>query len=270
MDQMAKLNLRVDQAATMKSPHVEAGPDSKDCVTQFKYDYALSCAAEARTLPTGSQGRSEYFQEAITFFDAALERSPNNPQFHFSRGLVSAEKGDITSALNGFRNAIMYNPSEAHQYIMALQVGSEEANKRSPGTVSLTTLKIQSQIAEGSYGAAFSSAHADINICLARDTEPNLWNVQLMRIAAMQIGEERTYVNTLHLLEAKGVLNAHDPEYHPVGYRLTAEMRKNMLDEALVSGGEPARSKIWIDMETHDVTPINGTAVNVGPKAAKG
>jgi hypothetical protein len=268
MSDMAQPRVRLDQGEVSKGPHLDKALDPEELAgIEFKYEFALTCASEARNFPAGSDQHKENLNYAREFLDAALDAVPSDPRFHFSRGLISAELGDTTSAVSSFRNAIIYNPAGAPQYMSVLQMGSEAINGSSPGTISSTTLRIQSLIASGNYEGAFSAAHTNINGNLLRYTEPNLWNVQLMRVAAMQIGAERAYVETLNVLEQRGLLNAQDREYLPVGYKLTQEMRQEMRDEAAVGGANPARSKIWEDLKIRDIAPINSTAVNVGPKA---
>jgi hypothetical protein len=268
MAETTKQNSRVDQNHAIQGPHTDSGLEGGALESiQFKYEFALTCLAEARKFSAGSQDHKENLHYAHEFLDAALEAIPNNPQFHFSRGLVSVELGDATSAVNSFRNAVIYNPSGAAEYMSVLQIGSQEINRVAPGTISATTLKIQSQIAAGNYQAAFSTAHTDINGCILRNAEPNLWNVQLLRVAAMQIGAERAYVDILSNLEERGLLNAQDPEYLPVGYKLTEEMRQDMRDEVREPDGVHASSKLWDHLKIHDISPIDCTAVKVGPKA---
>jgi hypothetical protein len=268
MTQIAKQDSRGDQSHPIQGPHTDSGLEAGALESiQFKYEFAMTCVAEARKFPSGSPDHKENLHYAKEFLDAALEATPNNPQFHFSKGLVSAELGDTTSAMNSFRNAVIYNPSGAAEYMTVLQIGSQEINRLSPGTISATTLKIQSLIASGNYEAAFSAAHTDINGSILRNAEPNLWNVQLLRVAAMQIGAERAYVDILNNLEQRGFLNAQDTEYLPVGYTFTEEMRQEMRAEVIDPGGVHASSKIWSDLRIHDITPIDGTAVKVGPKA---
>jgi hypothetical protein len=151
-----------------------------------------------------------------------------------------------------------------------LQLGSEELNKVSPRSISPTTIKIQSHISDGDFHTAFRAAHAEINRCIERDAKPNLWDVQLMRVAAMQIGNERIYVDTLNVLEQRGVLDADEPEYLPVGYTITERMRQEMKDEATAEGEDPARSQLFAKLETHDISPIDKTAVRVGAKKVPG
>ena len=268
MNDMAQPRVRLDRGDAIKGPHLDKAPDTEELASiQFKYEFALTCASEARNFPLGSDERKENFNYAREFLDAALDAVPSDPRFHFARGVISAELGEVASAVSSFRNAVIYNPAGAPQYMSVLQMGSEEINRGSPGTISSATLKIQSLIAAGNYEAAFSAAHTDINGSLLRDAEPNLWNVQLMRVAAMQIGAERAYVDTLSLLERKGLVNAQDLEYLPAGYKLTEQMRQDMRDEATAGGAEPARSTIWANLEIYNVPPINALAVKVGPKA---
>jgi hypothetical protein len=83
----------------------------------------------------------------------------------------------------------------------------------------------------------------------------------------MRIGAERPYVDTLNLLEQKGLLSAQDLDYLPVGYKVTEQMRQEMREEANVNGAEPARSTIWNDLKFYNISPVDATAVKVGPKA---
>lgn len=257
---------RIDQGQGIKGTHTDAEGLSE--TIKFKFDYAMSCVEEARKFPADSAGRAEHYQEAKDFLDAALEARPSDPKFNFSRGLLAAEIGDATTAVNSIRNAVMYDPSNAPTYMTILQICSEQKNTETPGVISSTTLQIQGQIASGNYDAALRTAHGDINSSLLRDAEPNLWNVQLMRVAAMQLGEEKMYVQTLGLLEQKDILNAQDPDYLPVGYEFTEQMREQMRLETVESEGRVARSKIWSDLEVRHVTPIDKLAVKVGPKAS--
>lgn len=252
-------------ARSQQQPSLE--PEQAESL-QFKYDFALTCAAEARTFPVGSPKYQENMGYAKEYLDLALDANPTNPQFHFQRGLISAELGEVTAAVSSFRNAVIHDPARAATCMMVLQMGSEEINRLSPGTISPTTLKIQSHIASGEFDAAFRAAHTSINGSILRNTKPDLWHVQLMRVAAMQIGEERVYVEVLTHLERKGILNAHDPEYLPAGYELTGRMRQEMHEEVRGDRAAPARSVVWDAFEKYgNVDPIDRLAVKVGPKA---
>ena len=268
MNQIEKLRVRIDQRSEVENPRANQTLDHEalDAV-QFKHDFAMSCAAEARKLPVGSPEHKENMSIAREFLEEALEAIPSNPQFHFSRGVVCAEMGDLTAAVSSIRNAVMYDPANARQYMAILQHGSEDVATISPRAVSPLTLKIQSFIVEGNYEAAFKLAHSDVNGSIARESAPNLWNVQLMRVAAMQIQAERPYVETLTLLEQRGYLNAQESEYLPVGFSLTDQMRRSIREEASEGGEQPARSRIWRELEVHNVSPIDRTAVRVAPNA---
>ena len=76
----------------------------------------MSCVEAARKLPA----------------DAALEARPSDPKFNFSRGLLAAEMGDATTAVNSIRNAVMYNPSDAPVYMTVLQICSEQKKAETP------------------------------------------------------------------------------------------------------------------------------------------
>jgi hypothetical protein len=258
---------RIDAPASRQGPHNNQALDRDDLdAIQFNHDFARTCLEEARKHPVGSAEHKENLAHAAEFLDAALEATPYNPQFHFSRGLVSAEMGELTPAVNSFRNAVIYNPLKAAEYMTLLNIGSEELNRTAPGTISATTLKIQSLLARGDNDAAFSAAHTDANGAILRGAKPSLWNVQLMRVAAMQIGAERAYVEVLNLLEEKGFLDARDPDYLPIGYAVTEQMRQEMRDETNEVGGLFTKPGIWNELKVHYVEPINGTAVKVGAK----
>jgi len=146
-----------------------------------------------------------------------------------------------------------------------LQNGSKEVQEISPGSISEATINIQEHMVQGDYRAAFMMAHRSINASIEREAKPNLWHVQFMRIAAMQTGSERIYVETLNALEQRGVLDAQEAEYLPVGYTVTERMRQDMRDES-IPDGVPARSRILDELAVHDVYPIDKTAARVGPK----
>lgn len=269
MSQIEKARVRTDQQSEITGPHPDQALDHEalDAV-QFKHDFAMTCAAEARKFAVGSPEHKDNICTAREFLDDALAANPSNPQFHFSRGIVCAEMGDLTAAVTSIRNAVMYDPANARAYMAILQHGSEELATHSPRAISPLTLTIQSHIVDGNYEAAFKLAHSDVNGSIAGEREPNLWNVQLMRVAAMQIQAERSYVETLTLLEQRGHLDAQELEYLPVGFSLTQEMRKTMREEASEGGERPTRSRIWRELEVHQVSPINRTAVRVGPQAS--
>jgi tetratricopeptide (TPR) repeat protein len=269
MNDIAKPGTRVDPGTAIKGPHHEQAVDPELLAsTQFKYEFAQTCAIEARRFAAGSPEYKENMGYAKEFLDAALDASPTNPQFHFQRGLLAAELGEFTSAISSLRNAVIYDPAKAATYMTVLQIGSEEINRASPGTISSSTLKIQSLLASGNYDAAFSAAHTNINGSILSNAAPDLWNVQLMRVAAMHIGAERAYVEVLTHLEKRGLLNAQEPEYLPVGYELTERMREDMRDEVRENGPAPARSGVWKALQTYvNVDPIDRLAVKVGPKA---
>jgi tetratricopeptide (TPR) repeat protein len=270
MSQIEKVTIRIDQSSEVKGPHEGQALDREalDAV-RFKYEFALTCAAEARKFPVGSPEHKENITIAREFLEGALEANPTNSQFHFSRGIVCAEMGDLTAAISSIRNAVMYDPENAPTYMAILQHASEELATISPKAISPLSLKIQSYMVEGNYEAAFKLAHSDINGSIAGEREPNLWNVQLMRVAAMQTQAERSYVETLTLLEQRGYLDAQEIEYLPVGFALTDQMRQAMREEGLESGERPTRSRIWRELEVHEVAPINRTAVRVAPKATE-
>ena len=216
----------------VQGPHFDLTSDQDQLTSiKFKYEFAQTCAIEARTFPVGSPEYKENMGYALEFLDSALDDSPHNPQFHFQRGLLAAELGEATSAVSSFRNAVIHDPTNAQVYMQVLHIGTEEINKTTPGTISEITLQIQSHIVSGQYESAFRTAHQDVNESISRNTTPDLWNVQLMRIAAMQIGAERTYVEVLNHLEQNGILNATDSEYLPAGYEFTTTMRQELQQD---------------------------------------
>lgn len=255
------------RSGDIQGPHLDLDPDSNQLTSiKFKYEFAQTCATEARTFPPGSSEYKENMGYALEFLDSALDDSPHNPKFHFQRGLLAAELGESTSAVSSFRNAVIHDPANAQTYMHVLHLGSEEINKTSPGTISKTTLQIQSDITSGEYESAFRTAHQYINESISQKAAPDLWHVQLMRVAAMQIGAERTYVEVLNHLEQNEILSASDVEYLPTGYKLTTTMKQALQQDDSVSSATPARSNIWKALERYDhVKPINSVAVKVGP-----
>lgn len=239
------------------------------------YSFAKLCIDESRSSSSSEQERQSNRRLALEYLEKALTDFPTSHQIHLQRGLLCLEDGLSKQAVNSLRLALMFGPENHKDVIGLLVIASEmlntDPNKRAGDMlhVSLSALGIQHDLARGKYQQAFESAHAEINQALDTDQPIDLWTVQLMRIAAMQSAEERTYVASLIALEQRGLLNASDPEYLPIGSQWSHQRYDEFREELSEKGGWYQRSALWEKFKIHDVAPINATAVNVGPGAAK-
>jgi len=105
MSEIEKRTIRIDQGGSLKPPR---GNDHEDpSAVQFKYDFAMACAAEARKFAAGSREHKENLSIAREYLEAALESAPSEPKFHLARAIVCESLGDPTSAVTSLRNAVM-------------------------------------------------------------------------------------------------------------------------------------------------------------------
>ena len=239
------------------------------------YQFAEYCIEESRKKSASPLDAQSSRVLALEYLDNALKAFPQSHHLHLKSGVVSLEAGLLDRAVTSLRNALKWGPEDVQNVIGLLSVASEmldsSPNKAggSPKRDSLANKGIQISLVQGKYGEAFKTAHAEINRVLQNEQDPDLHTIQLMKAAAMKIGEERTYVASLVALEARGLLSASDPEYLPIGSQWTDQRYSEFREELSDSDGWYQRSALWEKFKVQDVAPINTTAVAVGPGAAK-
>ncbi len=239
------------------------------------YQFAEYCLEESRKQSATPHDAQASRVLALEYIDNALKAFPQSHHLHLKSGVVSLQAGLFDRAVDSLRHALQWGPENVQNVIGLLSVASDMMDSlpyrmgSSPKRDSLANKAIQQALTQGKYREAFKTAHAEINRVLQNEQDPDLHTIQLMRAAAMKIGEERTYVASLVALENRGILNASDPEYLPTQAQWAEERCNEFRDELSIEGGNPQRSALWSRFTVHDVAPINKTAVKVGPGAAK-
>jgi hypothetical protein len=225
---------------------------------EFKNNFAHCLVVEARELLNDSQARQAHLREAMVEINAAIEGSARNAEFHITRGLVSAEMGNYADAVQSYRNAVTFDPSRTVELMTLINIGSQAVNEEYSGSVHDSSLKIQELISEKKFDEAVNTALADINAAMSKSEIPNLWNVQLMRLAANLCNRDSDYAQTLIRLEHYGSISKGLIDYQPLSSTLSFDQRKEIIGE--MNSPKGGYAKIVLSDHSEHITPINGMA----------
>lgn len=225
---------------------------------EFKNNFAHCLVVEARELLNDTQARQANLRGAMVEINAAIDGSPRNAEFHITRGLVSAEMGNYAYAVQSYRSAVTFDPSRTVELMTLINIGSQAVNEEYSGSVPDSSLKIQELISEKKFDEAVNNALADINAAMSKGEIPNLWNVQLMRLAANLCGRDMDYAQTLVRLEQDDVISNGHIDYQPLSSRFSSDQRREIIDEMTESNGGYARTAL--QEHSKHIAPINRMA----------
>lgn len=238
-----------------------------------KLEWAQTLVSEVAKGTVATQ-KLEYLSEAEQNLRACLNADSSNVAAHIELGNCLGCFGRFSEAMQSFRTAATLQINQTGTFsdgrMMAfLLVITEAASEKNPESIPADILRAQSSIAKANYAQALNEIQTYFNNCLLeQNVSPDMWALQLMRIAAIEAKQYGEYASCVEMLAARDLI---DKTTDSANIAINGVDIWALADTAGAeeTAGHTARGRFWTAAQEKSVRPINKTALNVSLPSRK-